>query len=520
MPQEIQTIINQIANFVGDYIPRIAGALAILIIGWLVAIIISAIVRRVLRRTDLDNRLHQWLGGGDADNTRTEELIARGVYYLILVFVLVATLEALQITVITVPVGNFLNTILGYAPQLIGAAILILIAWLVARIVKFAVAKGLTAMRVDERVGEQVSGQEGSRAPLATNVAEAAYWLVLLLFLPAILGALGLSGLLAPVQGTVDGLIGFLPNLLGAAIILVVGWFVASIVRRIVTSLLAAAGADSLAERVGLSNVLGQQRLSGLIGLIVYALIFIPVVIGALEALALQAITQPASNMLNTILGVIPDIFAAALILVIAYIVGRVVAGLISSLLAAVGFNNLPVILGVGQAPVEGQRTPADYVGWLVLAVIMFFAVMEAVDVLGFMFAAELVSRFITFASQIIFGLVIIAIGLFLANLAARAIRGTGLPQATLLSWVARIAILVLTAAIGLRMMGIANEIIMLAFGIPLAAIAIAVAIAFGVGSRQIAARELDNWIQGLRGGTASGTDDGDSPGTATGGPA
>ena len=210
--------------------------------------------------------------------------------------------------------------------------------------------------------------------------------------------------------------------------------------------------------------------------------------------------------MLDTILGVVPDIFAAALILVITYIVGRVSANLISNLLTRVGFNNLPVVLGVAQPPATGQRTPADLVGWLLLATIMFFAVMEATDVLGFMFAAELISQLIAFGSHILFGLVIIVLGLFLANLAAIAIRGTGLAQGTLLSWIARVAILVMAGAIGLRMMGIANEIIILAFGVPLAAIAIAVAIAFGAGSRQIAARELDSWIQSLRGSGGSGT--------------
>ena len=59
-----------------------------------------------------------------------------------------------------------------------------------------------------------------------------------------------------------------------------------------------------------------------------YVLILLPVLIAALNALELTAITQPASNMLETILGTLPDMFAAALILAIAYIVGTVVAPL------------------------------------------------------------------------------------------------------------------------------------------------------------------------------------------------
>ena len=124
---------------------------------------------------------------------------------------------------------------------------------------------------------------------------------------------------------------------------------------------------------------------------------------------------------------------------------------------------------------------------------------MEAAEVLGFTLAAVLVSQLIAFAGQIIFGLVVIAIGLLMANLAGRAITGTGLPQARTLSWVARISILVLATAIGLRMMGIANDIVLLGFGIPLAAIVVAAAIAFGVGGREIAARELNSLIESIR---------------------
>ena len=109
--------------------------------------------------------------------------------------------------------------------------------------------------------------------------------------------------------------------------------------QRIVTNLLAAVGADQLSERVGLAPVLGEQRLSGLLGLVVYVLILIPVLIAALNALALEAITRPASNMLNVILEAIPAIFAAILVVVVAYMVGRVVAGLITDLLTGVGFN-------------------------------------------------------------------------------------------------------------------------------------------------------------------------------------
>ncbi len=129
----------------------------------------------------------------------------------------------------------------------------------------------------------------------------------------------------------------FLPSLFAAGLILGVGWFLARIVQRIVTNLLVAIRADRLSDRVGLAPVLGTQRLSGVLGLVVYILILIPVLTAALNALALEAITRPASNMLNMILEAIPAIFAAMLLVSLAYMVGRVVSGLIANLLSGVG---------------------------------------------------------------------------------------------------------------------------------------------------------------------------------------
>jgi hypothetical protein len=88
------------------------------------------------------------------------------------------------------------------------------------------------------------------------------------LFLPAILGALSLQGLLAPVQGMIDKILSFLPNLVTAGIIFLVGWFIARLVQQIVTNLLVAIGTDNFSEKVGLAKALGSQKLSSVCGFI------------------------------------------------------------------------------------------------------------------------------------------------------------------------------------------------------------------------------------------------------------
>ena len=494
----MQTVLDQIAQVIGGYIPSLLGALAILILGWLVALIVSAIVRGLLRRTALDDRAAAWIAGEEKEKTiDAAEWIGKAVYYLVMLFVLIAFFQALGLTIITDPLNQLLTLVLAYLPQLLGAGLLLLLAWAVATGLRWLILRVLGAAKIDERLGKEAD-LEAEGAPLTKSIAEAVYWLVFLVFLPAILSALNLQGLLGPVQGMVDEALGFLPNLFAAVIILAIGWFAARIAQRIVTNLLGAIGTDRLSEQIGLAPVLGKQQLSGLLGLIVYVLILIPVLIAALNALALEAITQPASNMLNTILGAFPPIFAAALLLVIAYVVGRVVSRLIANLLAGFGFDTILARLGIGEEAAPGKWMPSQVVGYLILVVIMLFSAVEAARLLGFAALAILVAQFIAFAAQVILGLVIFAIGLYLANLAAKVIQASRAAQAGLFATAARVSILVLAGAMALRQMGLANDIINLAFGLLLGAIAVAVAVAFGLGGRDIAARKLEGWTESI----------------------
>lgn len=502
MPAEIQQLIDGIVQQTGPYLPRIGAALVILIVGWIVAAIVSWIVRAVVRGTGVGRLIGGWLHREqDTPPPPVDRWAGRAVFYIILLLAVIAAIQVLNITIITQPLEDMLTGIFGFIPELLGAAILLLLAWLVATVLRFVVREVLEAFNVNERVSGQLREEDSAQAPvpLSQILGDVVFWLVFLLFLPAILGALGLAGLLSPVQGLVGEILAFLPNIIAAAIILVVGWFVAHIVRKLVTNLLAAAGADRFSERVGLAGALGAQGLSGLLGLIVYALILIPVILAALNALALDALTEPTSNMLGLILQAIPAILAAAIVLAIAYIVGRIVAELVTNILTGLGFNNLPARLGLDGAATVGGRTPSEVVGYLVLVAFIVVAAMWAADLMGFALLGQLLAQFIEFASQIIFGIIVFGIGLLVASLAARLIIASNVTLAGLWAMAARIAILFLAGAIALRAMGFANEIIILAFALPLAAISVAIAVAFGVGGREIAARELDNLIQAIR---------------------
>ena len=495
----MENIFTDITQMIGNYVPNLLGAIAILVIGWIVASIIASVVKSILKKTEIDDKIAaKFNAEGSKKPFQLEHTISRGVFWFLMLFVLVAFFQALQLTIITEPLNNLLDQVLSYLPQVLGAGALFLIAWLLATVLRKLIVAGLGSLKVDERIGEKTGSEDSKSVPVSKSLGDIAYWLVFLIFLPGILGALNLGGLLEPVQGMLNKILDFLPNILTAAIIIFVGWFVAKIVRQIVSSLLSAVGLDKLSEKVGVSNALGSQKLSSLIGLIVYIIILIPIIVAGLNALQLDAITTPASNMLNQFLEAIPSIFAAAVILGISFVIAKVLSGFVENLLSGVGFNNLFIFLGLQKVPSDGNKAPSKIIGFLVLITMMLFAFIEAFDTISFNQLSDIVTQLTILGGHILFGLVILGLGLYFANLASDTLKGSNLSNASTIALIARISIIVLAGAMALRHMGLANEIINMAFGLILGAVAVAAAIAFGIGGRDIAAKKLNEWNENI----------------------
>ncbi|QSJ16182.1 mechanosensitive ion channel [Nostoc sp. UHCC 0702] len=505
---DVQTIVRQLI----DFTPRLLGAAAILLVGWLIAAIAAAVTRGILNRTNIDNRIAAGVTGRD-DVPQVEKLVSTLVFWSIILLTVVAVLQALGLEVASRPLNNFLDQLIGFLPKIVGAGILLGVAWLIATIVKVVTIRGLQAFRLDERLNQETSNDAISldQLSLSETIGNALYWFIFLLFLVPVLDTLGLRQALQPVQALTTEILSILPNILAATLIAVVGWFLANVVRRIVSNLLTTTGIDHLGSRFGLSSSAGVQSLSSIIGTIVYILILIPVAIAALNALKIEAISVPAIAMLQQILNALPAIFTAAAILIIAYFLGRFVADLVTSILTSLGFNNIFSVLGLPTPtrriviPAEPTaepaptRTPSEIAGIVVLVGILLFATVAAVNILNIPALTTLVSGILIIFGRILAGLIVFAIGLFLANLAYNIITSSGNPQARILGQVARIAIIALVSAMALQQIGVASDIVNLAFGLLLGAIAVAIALAFGLGGRDIAREQVQEWLNSFK---------------------
>jgi hypothetical protein len=383
------------------------------------------------------------------------------------------------VTQIWAPVGAFLGPFL---PKLLGALVILIGAWLAARLVRLGLLRAASAARLDER-----SHSAGLSATLA-GVAGALVWL---LALPALLGTLGLDGLLIPVNALLTRLMGFVPNLFGAAVVLGVGVLVARIASQIVTGLLRAAGSEKAAASMGLGTALGADGLAGMAGKVVFALLLLPTLVAALQPLGLDALTLPLSRMLEAVTGLIPKLISAAIIVGISVLIARTLASVVTATLTGMGLDKLPERMG--SAPLEmGGRGLSDMAGTGVMLAVVMVAITQACEILGLPILTDMLGTLGATMTRLAVALVILGVGLLLASTAGRTLQASRLANAKGLAHAARAAILFFAAALALRQAGLPAEIVGIAFGAVVGGLAIGVAVALGLGGQHAAARVLE----------------------------
>ncbi len=477
---------NSLQEALAPQVLAILAALGILVVGWIVAVVLRAVIRRGLKTANLNGRIETTL----ERKVDAEGGIALAVFWLVILFTLIGVFNSLSLQMVSAPIQNMVDQIMGYLPRLLAGALLFLVAWIIAMVAKAMVGKALAATKLDDKLSS-----EAGMAPMSTSVATTLFWLILLMFLPAIVGTLGLNGVLQPLQDMINEILGMLPNLFSAIVIAVVGWLVAGILRGLTTSALTTAGVERIGGKLGLA---GEVKLAGLLGTVVFIFVFFPALVAALDALQIEAISAPAANLLGQFIGAIPGIIAAVLILAITFFVARIFADLVTRLTAAAGIDALPEKVGLKSTP-DGSPAPSRLAGSLVILFAMLFAAIEAASRLGLPQLADALSTFVWFAGDVLLGGLILIVGFWLAGLAYGAIRQTSSEFSGLFAQIARIAIIALVLAMGLRAMGIADDIVNLVFGLTFGAIAVAIALAFGLGGRDAAGKQLEHWLSKLR---------------------
>ena len=378
----------------GEFLPKLIGALVILVVGYIFARIIRWVITKVINQTGVGNKLAPYLGSSTSGKSDVGSGFGIGAFWIFMMFVAIACLKALGLDSVSEPLGDMLTKFFAFVPKLIGAAAVGAVAFLVATIAKIGVQKGLTIGDVDNRL-------KLAPGTLTNSLPMAAFCFLMLLTLPAIFGALEMKELSEPIQGMVDQILGFLPNLLSATIIVAIFFLIAKL----------------------------------------------------------------SSN-------------------------------LVTSLLGPTGFDKLPQHLGLMSDTSAMSTSPSQIAGKASMGIILLMGVSQAVKMLKLEVVSNVFNEVFEFAVPVVIGVVILGVGLWLAKLARTAVTA-GKKDSEATGNIVFTSVMVLSGIIALKRMGLAGELVDLGFGLALGGIALALALAFGLGGRNAAAKFLEKRVKG-----------------------
>lgn len=365
-------------------------------------------------------------------------------------------------------------------PKVLGALLVLIIGLWLAKVIKKLLTKGLSKAKLNQKIDK-----DGSlNLDLVGILAMFVYYLMVIIVLIIVLSLLGVDSVLQPIKDMLSGFLGFIPNLLAGGIIGYAGYLIAKIVSDLVAGL--ATGLDGLKEKIGLAK---EFNLSKLAKQLVFIVIFVPMLIAAINALKISAISEPATAMLATVLEAIPSILAAAVIVIVFFVIAKFVSTILKGLFESLNFDQFPAKLGLEN--IMNGASFSNIVSKIIFFYICAFGLITAFEKLGFAQLVDFMNGMIELSGSIFFGLAIMVVGSLIAKLAYKALEGAGGGLAS----IARVAILGLFFAMSLNSMGFAEDIVNLGFALILGAVAVAVALSFGLGGREAAGKQMHKII-------------------------
>lgn len=384
-----------------------------------------------------------------------------------------------------------------WAIDVVRAVAYLVIALLAGWLASF-IAKKLTKL-----IGVEKWEKRGRSGGTAKLVGRLAFLIVFLLFLPAVLSALGLEGVSGPISDFASAFTKYLPRMIAAGLLIFIGVFIGGILSEVLTGILSRCGIDSLATKLrsgkrkkstdedsengGTDGNDGAEiRLSEIIGKVVKALVILIAIVEAMAVLNIEAISRPATAVIERIFGVIPDVILAAIVIAIGAVIAGLAAELVENLLYGIDLD------GAVRRLMPNMRSSASVtrvIGYVTRAVIVLFIVAEGARILGLTVILDLAAGLIAYAPMVIKAILIAILAMLAAGWVEKALSKSSAKAA---AKIAASIIYVVAAFMILSQLGFASVIVNYAFIISLSALAVAFAIAFGIGGRDFAKKTLE----------------------------
>jgi len=368
------------------------------------------------------------------------------------------------------------NSVGDFLPSTIGAILILIIGWIIAGFIKRMVTKLIKRTKIDDKLGS-------GKVVLSAIIGKLIYFFIMIFVFMLALEKLGMTSVLDPVKNLLNGMTNFIPNIVGAGLVGYIGYMLATIVSELVglsgDTIQSLVPKLKLPENIDLVNILKK---------VVFIFIFIPLLITALNILNMDAISVPATNMLQQFFTAIPKILVAVVIILIFVVGGKFVAGLLTDLLESLKLDGLVQKMNLGG--VSSNTNLPKLIGNVAFFFIVLFGITSALEKLEFDKLTNVLDTLMALSGNILFGLVILVIGNWIASMAHKAMAKD--KNNLFVASIVKMCILAIFLAMGLKTMGLGNEIINMAFGITLGTIAITIALSFGLGGRQAAGKQME----------------------------
>lgn len=510
---------------------RLLLGLGLFLAGWLIAKFVSWLVYRLLCKTELDNKLAKKLGvtmlldetGGKRQPEALERFVATVVFWLLMMLVVVGVLEYAGLEQAAGPIQRLVDTVIQAVPLLGKAVVILLAAYFAGKILELFVSKAINIARIDQRFAELdrqplVEGEEPKtqaeqslvQKPFSESTGKVVFWLVMVFGLAGALDALQVEALSVPLTNAIDSVMALVPAIGTAALIAVAGYVLAKIARTIVSNLLESLGFDRLAARLKLSGLFGSSTPSKVAGWLVMAFVLIQTSIAALHRLGLETLSGPLTGMMERFWAMLPSLVVSVLFVVVGVFVGRLLRGIVRTALESVGFDRLMARIGFGQIATRDDELgkPSGLVGFVVQITVILLALVQGLQNLMLGTWAGYVDAFLQFAvTRAAVALIIVGVGFAVGNyvrdlIHARSTANEADAQRPVwLAEFARSAVLVFAFTAAIHQLGVAEDFVLLAFALLFGGLCLAAALAFGLGSREVAGEIVrDRWNKAKKG--------------------
>ena len=214
---------------------------------------------------------------------------------------------------------------------------------------------------------------------------------------------------------------------------------------------------------------------------------------------------EPAKTVLSQISQFLVNVLLVVIILLIGWIIAKIIKTLVIKLLRSIKLDQLSDQINLDSVLAKGgiSYSLSELIGVICYWLALLVTFVVAVNAIGLTVAADLLNRVVLYVPNIIAAVFILILGMFVAtllsNIVKTAANNAGVSQAKLLGKVVEVVVIIFAVAMTLEQLGIATKIIELAITVVLASLGLGLALAFGLGCRDLAAKYISELIESLK---------------------